>query len=85
MKLFYKIAPEKYREALDKIKSEFGMHEEVDEARTMLMLNTEDKIELISGMYDPHEDEYATIRVVLVDESLKEFFDAVLGEPYKIR
>ncbi|MHA1909399.1 MAG: hypothetical protein ACW98Y_19025 [Candidatus Thorarchaeota archaeon] len=85
MKLFYKIDPERYREALDAIKSEYGMHEEVDEARTMLMLNTEDKIELVSGMYDPAEDEKATIRVVLVDESLKAFFDSVLGEPYKVR
>lgn len=85
MKLFYKIDPEKYRIALDKIKSEFGMHEEVDEAKTMLMLNTEDKIELVSGMYDPIQDEIATIRVVLVDESLKDFFDSVLGEPYKVR
>jgi hypothetical protein len=85
LKLFYKIDPEKYRDALEKIKNEYGMHEEVDEAKTMLMLNSEDEIELVSGMYDPAEDEVATIRVVLVNESLKSFFDSVLGKPYKVR
>ena len=85
MKLFYKITPEKYREALDKIKERFEMHEEVDEAKTMLMLESEDKIELVSGMFDPSTDEEATIRVVLVDESLKDDFDSILGEPYKVR
>ncbi|MFW9909005.1 MAG: hypothetical protein ACFFEF_10550 [Candidatus Thorarchaeota archaeon] len=85
MKLFYRLDPDKYRDALDKIKNEYDMHEEVDEAKTMLLLNTEDKIELVSGMYDPAEDDVATIRVVLVDESLKGFFDSVLGEPYKVR
>ncbi|MHA2424120.1 MAG: hypothetical protein ACXAEF_04995 [Candidatus Thorarchaeota archaeon] len=85
LKLFYKINPDKYREALDKIRNEFGMHEEVDEAKTMLTLNSEDKIELVSGMYDPIEDDVASIRVVLVDESLKDFFDSILGEPYRVR
>ena len=85
MKLFYKIEPTKYQEALSKIKDKFGMHMEVDGAKTMLMLNSEDKIELVSGMYDPTEDEVASIRVVLVDKSLKDEFDSILGEPYKVR
>lgn len=85
MKLFYKVKPEQYREVLDKIKARFEMQEEVDEAKTMLMLNTEDKIELVSGMYDPHNDDMALIRVVLIDESLKAVFDSIIGEPYKVR
>jgi len=85
MKLFYKVDPSKYREAIDKIKEKYRMHEEVDEARTMLMLDTEGTIELVSGMYNPYEDDVAQIRVVLVDESLREFFDSVLGKPYRVK
>ncbi|MDF1539605.1 MAG: hypothetical protein P1Q69_11960 [Candidatus Thorarchaeota archaeon] len=85
MKLFYKIDPSGYREALDKIKAEFGMHEEVDEARTTLLLDDEEKIEQVSGTYDPQEDDAVQIRVILADKSLKGFFDSVLGEPYKVK
>ena len=85
MKLFYKIEPSQYREALDKIKEKFGMHEEVDEARTMLLLDSEDTIELVSGMYDPNQDDVAQVRVVLVDDSLRGFFDSILGEPYRVK
>ncbi len=85
LKLFYKVEPDKYRDAMNAIKTRFNMHEEIDEAKTMLMLETEDTIELVSGMYDPNTDDIATIRVVLVDESLKNEFDSILGEPYKIR
>ncbi|MFW9919746.1 MAG: hypothetical protein ACFFED_09120, partial [Candidatus Thorarchaeota archaeon] len=77
--------PEKYREVLDIIKERFDMNEDVDEARTTLTLNTEDKIELVAGVFDPSTDDLASIRVVLVDESLKSEFDSILGEPYKIR
>ncbi len=85
MKLFYKVEPAKYQESLERIKERFGMHKEVDGAKTILMLNSEDKIELVAGMYDPAQDEIASIRVVLVDESLKNEFDSILGEPYKVR
>ena len=85
MKLFYKVDPSEYPEAFEKIKEKFGMHEEIDEARTMLLLDTEDAIELVSGMYNPHLDDVAHVRVVLVDESLREFFDSVLGEPYRVK
>ncbi len=85
MKLFYKIEPSVYREALDKIKAEFGMHEEIDEARTTLLLDDEKKIEQVSGTFNPREDNVVQIRVVLVDKSLKGFFDSVLGEPYKVK
>lgn len=60
------------------------MHEEIDEARTMLKLDDEDKIERVIGTFDPDAGE-VQIRVILVDESLKEFFDSVLGQPYKIK
>ena len=83
--MFYKISPSQYREALDKIKEKFGMHEEVDEARTMLLLDSEDTIELVSGMYDPNQDDVAQVRVVLVDDSLRGYFDSILGEPYRVK
>ncbi|MCK5151595.1 MAG: hypothetical protein KAQ65_07140 [Candidatus Thorarchaeota archaeon] len=61
------------------------MHEEVDEARTMLLLDSEDTIELVSGMYDPNQDDVAQVRVVLVNDSLRGFFDSILGEPYRVK
>ncbi len=85
MKLFYRIDPAAYKEAMDKIKSRFDMHEEVDEAKTMLMLDGDSPIELVSGSYDPAEDEVASVRVVLHDASLKEVFDSILGEPFRVK
>ncbi len=85
MKLFYRVSPDEYRDCLDKICEKFGMHEEVDEARTMLMLDDDSQIERVIGTFDPMTDETAHVRIVLADESLKEFFDSVLGEPYKVK
>ena len=85
MKLFYKVDPSEYSEAMEKIRIRFCMKQEVDEEKTILMLDSEDVIELVSGSYDPNEDEMAHVRVVLVDESLKEIFDSILGEPYRVR
>ena len=61
------------------------MNQEVDEEKTILMLDREDGIELVSGSYDPKEDKIAHIRVVLVDKSLKEDFDSILGKPYRVK
>ena len=83
MKLFYKVNPEEYRSCMDKIKDHFNMHEEVDEEKTILLLDDETKIEKVSGSYDPMEDEIAKVRVILVDPSLRDFFNSVFGEPYK--
>jgi hypothetical protein len=85
MKLFYKIHPSKYPEAMEAIKARFCMNQEVDEEKTILMLDSEDAIELVSGSYDPKEDEMAHVRVVLVDESLKEAFNSILGKPYRVK
>ncbi len=85
MKLFYRVSPDEYRNCLDKICEKFGMLEEVDEARTMLMLDDDSQIERVIGTFDPMTDETAQVRIVLVDESLKEFFDSVLGEPNKVK
>ena len=85
MKLFYRVKPEDYRECFDKIQEKFGMHEEVDEARTMLMLDDDSQIERVIGTFDPRSDETVLVRIVLADESLKEFFDSVLGIPYKVK
>lgn len=85
MKLFYKVNPDEYRDCLDRIRERFSMHEEVDEARTFLLLDDEDKIERVVGTYDPKTDDVAQVRVTLVDESLKDFFDSVLGEPYRVK
>ena len=85
VKLFYKIEPAEYSEAMEKIRTHFSMHQDVDEDKTILNLDSEDIIEQIVGSYNPVEDDIAKIRVVLVDESLREFFDSVLGEPYKVK
>ena len=85
MKLFYKIQPSEYPKVMEAIRERFGMNQEVDEEKTILMLDSEDAIELVSGSYDPNENELAHIRVVLVDESLKEVFDSILGEPYRVK
>ncbi|MFW9796609.1 MAG: hypothetical protein ACFFE2_06200 [Candidatus Thorarchaeota archaeon] len=85
MKLFYRVSPEEYREAMDKIREQFGMHEEVDEARTMLMLDDVSQIEQITGTFDPSSDKFAHVRISLNEKSLKEFFDSVLGDAYKVK
>jgi hypothetical protein len=70
---------------MERVRVEFNMHEEIDEARTLLMLEDISRIELVSGMYDPVEGDVAMIRVVINDETLKEFFDSVFGVPYKVK
>ncbi len=85
MKLYYRIDPASYRERMEQVKQKFGMHEEVDEDNTFLTLDDESRIELVRGNYDPTTDETAHVRVVIHDESLREFFDSVFGEPYKVR
>ncbi|MFW9868184.1 MAG: hypothetical protein ACFFEL_01030 [Candidatus Thorarchaeota archaeon] len=84
-KLFYRVKPEDYRACFDKIRERFGMHEEIDEARTILMLEDNSQIERVIGSFDPTTDETAHVRIVIADESLKEFFDSVLGTPYKVK
>lgn len=84
MKLYYRVNPEGFRSCMNKIRDNYGMHEEIDEARTVLKLDDEDKIERVIGTFDTDAGE-AQIRVILVDGSLKEFFDSVLGKPYKIK
>ncbi|MFX1563969.1 MAG: hypothetical protein ACFFDP_11760 [Promethearchaeota archaeon] len=85
MKLFYMVNPKEYPRVMQAIREKFGMHQEVDEEKTILMLDGEDVIELVSGIYDPNHDEMAQIRVVLVDETLKKDFDAIIGKPYKVK
>jgi hypothetical protein len=85
LKLFYRISPLDYREAMERVRLEFNMHEEIDEARTMLMLEDISRIEIVSGTYDPVEGDVAMVRVVLNDETLKDFFDSVFGVPYKVK
>ncbi len=84
MKLYYRVEPEEFRLCMDKIRDNYGMHEEIDEVHTSLKLDEEDKIERVIGTLDPNAGE-AQIRVILVDETLREFFDSVLGQPYKIK
>lgn len=85
MKLFYKVPAEKYRECMDRIREEFGMHEEVDEASTILMLEEDPRIERVLGTFDPNFDSFAQVKINLKDSSLKEFFDSVLGEPFRVK
>ncbi len=83
MKLFYKVNPEEYRSCMDQVKDHFNMHEEVDEEKTILLLDDETKIEKVTGSYNPMEDEVAKVRVILVDPSFREYFNSIFGEPYK--
>jgi hypothetical protein len=85
MKLYYNVKSEDYERCLQKIKEKFSMHMEVDEARTTLRTEDQSRIERVIGTFDSNTDEAAQVRVVLEDESLKEFFDSVLGEPYRVR
>ncbi|RDE11483.1 MAG: hypothetical protein C4K49_11805 [Candidatus Thorarchaeota archaeon] len=85
VKLFYHVDPSVYRERMDKVRQQFSMHEEVDEDKTILLLEDKSKIELVTGSYDPRCDEKALVRVVLVDKKLKDFFDSVFGTPYMIK
>ena len=85
MKLYYKVNAEEYRICMDQIRDKYGMHEEVDEARTILMLDDDSQIERVMGTFDPNSDAFAHIRIKLNDESLKDFFDSVLGTPYKVK
>jgi hypothetical protein len=85
MKLFYRVSPDKYHECMDRIRERFGMHEEVDEASTILMLEDDSQVQKVTGTFDPNFDDFAQVRVNLKDTSLKDFFDSVLGEPYKVK
>ena len=85
MKLFYKVSPDKYRACMDKIRERFGMHEEIDEASTILLIEDNSKVQKVTGTFDPNFDEFAQVKVNLNDKSLKEFFDSILGEPYRVR
>jgi hypothetical protein len=83
MKLFYKINPSKFHEVMNKIRDELELHEEIDEEKTILIPKDETQIEQVVGSYDPMEDKIAKVRVILIDTSLRDFFNSVLGEPYK--
>ncbi|MBS3795447.1 MAG: hypothetical protein KGY80_11145 [Candidatus Thorarchaeota archaeon] len=85
MKLFYKVDPQVYEEKMNEAKEEFGMHQEIDEEKTILMLDDTSKIERITGSYHPREDDEALVRIVLHEESLKDFFDHVFGEPFLVK
>ncbi|MFW9889031.1 MAG: hypothetical protein ACFFER_12665 [Candidatus Thorarchaeota archaeon] len=83
MKLFYRINPDTYRSCMDRIREEFGMHEEVDEDKTILLLDDESRIVKVTGSYMPGHDDVALVKVILEDRTLREFFNSVLGQPYK--
>jgi len=85
MKLFYKVHPCKYAVLMEAIRARFEMHEEVDEEKTILMLDNQEAIELVTGSYDPRHDQTAEVRVVLNDASLKPVFDSILGKPYIVK
>jgi hypothetical protein len=82
-KLFYKIEPSEYRKAMNRIRDELKLHEEIDEEKTILIPKDETQIEHVVGSYDPMGDKVARVRVILIDTSLRDFFNSVLGEPYK--
>lgn len=85
VKLFYKVDPDKYAELMEAIRARFEMHKEVDEEKTILMLENQEAIELVTGSYNPSHDEMAQVRVVLNDAALKPVFDSILGQPYLVK
>jgi hypothetical protein len=85
VRLFYKVDPSRYRELMDRVRDQFNLHEAIDEERTTLTREEEEGIELVRGSFDPSIDDLAMVRVVLLDSSLRDFFDSVFGEPYRVR
>lgn len=85
MILFYKISPDKFRNKLDDVREHFKMHEEEDEERINLKLDDESQIERVICTFNPDEDEFAHVRVILNNNALKTYFDSVFGIPYKIK
>ncbi|MEM2142036.1 MAG: hypothetical protein QXS20_02845 [Candidatus Thorarchaeota archaeon] len=85
MKLFYRVDPAEYPDLMRRIRDKFGLHEDIDEEKTMLNKEDQSQIETVVGSYDPTTDNTAQVRVVLNDPSLREEFDAILGEPYLIK
>ncbi len=85
MKLYYRLKPEDYSRCLEEIRQRFSMHQEVDEARTTLRTEDQSRIERVIGTFDPMQDEAADVRVIIEDETLREYFDSVLGEPYRVK
>ncbi len=85
MNLFYKVHPCKYPQVMEAVRARFEMHEEVDEEKTILMLDNQEAIERVTGSYDPRHDQMAEVRVVLNDASLKPVFDSILGKPYIVK
>ena len=84
MNLYYRLNPDDFRRCMDQIRDHYRMHEEIDEALTVLKLDDEDTIERVIGIFNPNEGE-VQVRVILGDPSLKEYFDSVLGQPYKVK
>jgi hypothetical protein len=70
---------------MNRVRDEFSLHEAIDEEKTTLTREEEERIELVRGSFDPSEDDLAMVRVVILDDSLKVFFDSVFGEPYKVK
>ena len=83
VKLFYKLDPSEYHQAMNKIRDELKLHEEIDEEKTILIPKDETQIEQVVGSYDPKGDKVAKVRVILIDTALRDYFNSVLGEPYK--
>lgn len=83
VKLFYKLDPSDFRQAMNKIRDELELHEEIDEEKTILIPKDETQIEQVVGSYDPMGDKVAKVRVILIDVSLRDYFNSILGEPYK--
>ncbi|MBN2230553.1 MAG: hypothetical protein JW779_13275 [Candidatus Thorarchaeota archaeon] len=85
MRLFYKIKPDSYKASMDQIREKFSLHQEVDEARTILSGEDDSQIERVIGTYDPESDDVAQVRVTIHDKSLRQFFDSILGEPFLVK
>ncbi len=87
MKLFYRVSPDEYRAKMTRVRERFDLHEEVDEEKTILMADegSGTGIVKVTGSFDPREDAFAMVKVILDDSSLEAFFNEVFGEPYRKR
>jgi hypothetical protein len=85
MKLFYKVDPTRYAELMERTRSEFAMHKEVDEEDTILRMQDQSSIEIVVGSFDPSSDDTAMVRVVLNDKRLRARFDSIFGVPFMVK
>ncbi len=81
-KVFYEVIPDRREEILEKMENMFGLRPSYNEDYIHMRGDEESGIESV-GM--SLEKEVIKVMVVLEDDSLLEKFNAILGEPTRIK